>query len=171
MAIRIDVDTEKKQISELTDHEITWIYSMAKYGNWPDSKIAPYFNLSASDVRKVLENWIEPWGTVEKNLRWQLRHREPAPEFPKKKPRKRRSDARYATTADRQAAYRARLKEKRRTALEQPSPANETDSPEPDVEELSATFCEDPVTETSPVNGDPEYSTCDSSSVEGHDVG
>jgi hypothetical protein len=50
------------------------------------------------------------------------------------KERKRRSDARYSTTAERQAAYRARLKEKPSASLEQPSPANETDSSAADSE-------------------------------------
>jgi hypothetical protein len=119
---------------------------------------------------KVLENWIEPWGTVEKNIRWQPRHPEPVQELPKKTPRKRRSDAQFATTADRQAAYRATLKEKGHASLEQLSPANETDTPGPDNEELPATFCQDPVTEISPENADPQYSTCDSSSVEYQDI-
>ena len=86
------------------------------------------------------------------------------------KQRKLRSDAKFASPAVRQAAYRARLKENRRASLEQLSPANETDSPGPDIEELPATLCQAPVTETSPENADPHYSACYSPSVEGRDI-
>jgi len=91
-------------------------------------------------------------------------------ELTTKTQRKRRSDARFATTAERQAAYRARLKEKRDGSLEQPSPANETDSSGPDVEEPSVTVCEAPVPEIGPENADPQYSTCYSLPAEGRDI-
>src|SRR6266700_426169 len=64
------------------------------------------------------------------------------------KQRKLRSDAKFASPAVRQAAYRARLKENRRASLEQLSPVNET----------------------SPENADPHYSACYSPSVEGRDI-
>jgi hypothetical protein len=62
------------------------------------------------------------------------------------------------------------LKEKRRASLEQPLPATETDTPIPAVEEPSVTVCEAPVLEIGPENADPQYSTCDSSSVAGRDI-
>ena len=84
--------------------------------------------------------------------------------------RKRRSDARFATTAERQAAYRARLKEKRHSSLEQPSPSNETDSPRPDGQEPSVTVCEAPVPEIGPEGAETQHSACYTSSVEGCDI-
>jgi hypothetical protein len=69
---------------------------------------------------------------------------DPSRQLTKKKPRKRRSDTRYATPAERQAAYRARLQESRHAGIEQPSPDPVTDSPAPVEEELSVTTVDIP---------------------------
>jgi hypothetical protein len=87
-----------------------------------------------------------------------------------KTPRKRRNDARFVTAADRQAAYRARLKEKRDTSLEQPSPTHERDTPIPAVEETSVTVCEAPVPEIGPEEAETQHSACYGSSVESYDI-
>jgi hypothetical protein len=61
------------------------------------------------------------------------------------------------------------MKERRCASIEQPLLATETDSPRPDIEELPTTVCQDPVTETSPENNDPQHSACDSLSADGHE--
>jgi hypothetical protein len=164
-----EAKTGQKRIEDLTLKEVDMIYSLARVGEWTDVEIGRRYCISQADVRRVVDNYEELRGAVQKNQHHERLPQEPSLELTTKE-RKRRNDARFVTAAGRQAAYRARLKENRRASLEQPSPANETDSPGPDVEELPAAFCQDPVTETSPVNADPKYSTCDSSSVEGRDI-
>ena len=55
-----------------------------------------------------------------------------------KKLRKRRCDAQYETPAQRQKAYRARLKERRRVDIHLQAPANVKDSSTPIAAELHA---------------------------------
>jgi hypothetical protein len=107
---------------------------------------------------------------VQKNQHHERLPQESSQELTTKKERKPRCDARYATPAARQKAYRARLQENRRGSLEHPSPADETDSPGPDVQDPSVVLCEAPVPEIGPENADPQYSTCYSSTAEGHDI-
>jgi len=170
MPNQINIHPEKKQIKDLTRREINMIYSLVRIGNWRDSEIGRVYKLTEEDVRKVFNNYVELLEAAEKNLCVEQQPRQDPPQERIENPRKRRRDARYATTAERQIAYRARLKEKRRASVEHPSPANETDTPIPAVEEASVTFCQDSVTETSPEGADPQYSTCYNSSVEGRDV-
>src|SRR5712692_6807573 len=158
--------TKLRRIEELTPHEFDMVYSLMRVGDWPDSEISRAYRLSVDDVHKIFDNYPQLREAILRNPPRDMLPQTPEEESTTKKPRKRRCDAVYATAKERQAAYKARLQENRLASLEQPSPANETDSPGPDVEELPATFCEDPVTEPSPDNADPQTSTCDSSSVE-----
>jgi hypothetical protein len=165
-----EAQTNQKRIEDLTLREIDMVYSLMRVRDWPDSEIGRVYQLSVDDVHKVFDNYPELREACVRNPPPDVLPQAPESELTSKIPRKRRTDARYVTTADRQAAYRARLKEKLPANLQQPSPAHETDSLGPDVEELPATLCQDPVTETSPENTDPQHSTCYISSVESRDI-
>jgi len=104
------------------------IYSLVRVGNWPDSEIARVYKLPEGDVRKVFDNYIELWEMIGRNPGLV---QNPAPELTKKKPRERHIDARYATGAERQAAYRARLREKRRVGMQHSSPPSVNGTPAP----------------------------------------
>ena len=127
----------KRQIKDLSRNEFNMIYSLVRVGDWPDSEIGRVYTLSEEDVRKVFNDYEGLLEAAEKNPPVQEQLRQDPSQERVEKPRKRRCDARYATTADRQAAYRARLKKKPRSSLEQPSPPHETDSPRPDIQEPS----------------------------------
>src|SRR5713101_6074637 len=165
-----EAQTNQKRIEDLTLREIDMVYSLMRVRDWPDSEIGRVYQLSVDDVHKIFDNYPELREACLRNPPRDELPQAPESELTTKTPRKQRSDARYTTTADRQAAYRAREKDKRRASLEQPSPASETETPIPDAEELSVTVCQVPVTETSPENADPQYLTCDNSSVEGPDI-
>ena len=122
------------------------------------------------DVHKVFDNYPQLREASLRNPPRDVLPQAPESELATKTPRKRRSDARYATAKERQAAYRARLQENRRAGIEQPSPANETDTPIPVVEEPSVTVCEAPVPEIGPEEAETQHSACYSSSAEGHDI-
>jgi hypothetical protein len=165
-----DAQTGQKRIEDLTLHEFDMVYSLVRIGDWKDSEIGRVYRLSEEDVRKVFNNYQELLAAAEKipSVQPQL-WQDPSQERIGK-PRKRRSDARYATAKERQAAYRHRLQESRRTGIEQPSPANETATPIPTIEEPPVTVCEAPVTETSPEEAETQHSACDSSPGEGSDI-
>src|SRR6266853_1255013 len=165
-----EAQTNQKRIEDLTLRDLDMVYSLMRLREWPDSEIGRVYKLSVDDVHKILDNYPELRETCLRNPPCDVLPQGSDSQLTTKTPRKRRSDAQYATTADRQASYRARLKEKLPASLEQPSPAHETDTPIQAVEELPATLCLNPVTETSPENTDTQYSTCDSSSVEGPDI-
>ena len=158
-----------KRIEDLTLKEVDMIYSLARVGEWTELEIGRRYGISQADVRKVIGNYVELRGAVQQNQHHEGMPQEPSPELTTKE-RKRRSDARFVTPADRQAAYRARLKEKRDGSFEQPLPANETDTPIPSVEESSVTVYEAPVTEVGPEEAETQYSACDSSPAEGSDI-
>jgi hypothetical protein len=170
MTTKTDIRGAKRQIKDLSRHEFNMIYSLVRVGDWPDSEIGRVYMLSEEDVRKVFNNYEELLEAAEKNpsLQQQLQQ-DPSPERIEKR-RKLRSDARFTSPAARQAAYRARLQENRRGSLEQPSPADETDTPIPAVEEPSVTVCEAPVPEIGPEEAETQHSACYSSSVEGFDI-
>src|ERR1019366_1691441 len=149
----------QKRIEDLTLKEVDMIYSLARVGEWTELEIGRRYGISQADVRKVIGNYVELRGAVQQNQHHEGMPQEPSPELTTKE-RKRRSDARFVTPADRQAAYRARLKEKRDASLEQPSPAHETDTPIPAVEEPSVIVCETPVREIGPEEAEMQYSTC-----------
>ena len=156
----------EKQVTKLTLHEVDMIYSLARIGDWSGAEIGRKYKISEADVGKVFDNYAE--------LREILKGHQQLPQDPSaelmNKPRKSRSDVRYATRADRQAAYRARLQEKQRAGIEQSSSADETESPLPDVQEPSVTACEVPVTEIGPEEAEPQHSACNGSSDEYYDI-
>ena len=160
----------QKRIEELTLREVDMLYSLMRVGDWSDLEISRVCKLSVDDVHKVFDNYPQLREACLRNPPRDVLPQAPESELTTKTPRKRRSDARFATTAARQAAYRARLKEKRRASLEQPLPANETDTPIPAVEEPSVTVCEAPVPEISPEDAETQHSACDNSSAEGSDI-
>src|ERR1039457_3015234 len=134
--------TEKKLINNLTQHELNIIYSLVRIGDWPDLEIGRVYKLSAEDVRRVFDNFAKLLEAAEKTPPVQEQLPQDQSQESVEKPRKRRADSIYATAKERQAAYRARLQENLRTGIEQPSPANDTDTPIPAVEETPVTVCE-----------------------------
>src|ERR1039457_4532410 len=105
-----------KRIEDLTLKEVEMIYSLARVGEWTELEIGRRYGISQADVRKVIGNYMELRGAVQENQHHERLPQEPSPELTTKE-RKRRSDARYATPAARQKAYRARLQENRRAGI------------------------------------------------------
>ena len=161
---------KQKRIEDLTLREVDMVYSVMRLGDWSDLEISRVYKLSVDDVHKVFDNYPQLREACLRNPLPEVLPQAPASELTTKTPRKRRSDAVYATAKERQAAYRARLQENRRAAIEQPLPATETDTAIPAAEEPSVTVCETPVPEISPENAETQHSACDSSTVEGHDI-
>jgi hypothetical protein len=119
--------TNQKRLEDLALKEVDMIYSLARVGEWTDAEIGRRYSISQAEVRTVVDHYEQLREAVQKNqYPERLPAEQPSPEITVKE-RKRRSDARYSTTAERQAAYRARLKEKPSASVEQPLPANETD--------------------------------------------
>jgi hypothetical protein len=139
-----ETQPQLKQIEDLTEHELDMIYSLVRIGEWSDAAIARRYRISESDVRKVVEDYVELRKSAVRNLSDDGLRQNPPQQRIEKKPRKRRCDTRYATAAERQAAYRARLKEKRLAGMQLPSPAPVTDSSTPADEELSVTAVDIP---------------------------
>ena len=162
--------TKQKRIEELTLHELGMIYSLVRVGDWPDSEISRVYKLSVEDVHKIYDDYPQLREAFLRNPPRDVLPQDPESELSTKTPRKRRSDARFATTAERQAAYRARLQESRRAVIKQPSPADETDSSGPDVEESSVTICEAPVSEIGSENAETRHSASYGSSVKERDI-
>ena len=125
---RCQTRTQQKQIEELTLGQVDMIYSLVRIGNWQDSDIARVYGRSEVDVRRVFSGYVELRRVLE--TRHQKRHSPPRPplEVAKKEPRKRRSDARYSTAAERQATYRARLRERRLAGLHHPREWSDMDA-------------------------------------------
>jgi hypothetical protein len=159
-----------KQIKDLTQREIDMVYSLVRVGDWSDSEIGRVYKLSVDDVHKVFDNYPQLREACLRNPLPAVLPQAPESELTTKTPRKRRSDAVYATAKERQAAYRARLQENRRAGIEQPLPANETDTPIPAVEETSVTVCEASLPEIRPEDAETQHSGGDSSPAEGHDI-
>src|ERR1035437_10043897 len=134
----------QKRIEDLTLKEIDMVYSLVRIGEWADSEIGRVYKLSVDEVHKVFDNYPQLREACLRNPPPAVLPEAPESELTTKTPRKRRSDAVYATAKERQAAYRARLQENRPASIEQPSPATETETPIPAVEETSVTVCEAP---------------------------
>ena len=129
-----EAQTIQKRIEDLTLREVDRIYSLVRIGDWPDKEISRVYKLSVDDVHKVFDNSPDLREACLRNPSPAVLPQAPESELTTKTPRKRRSDAVYATAKERQAAYRARLKEKRHASAEHPLPANETDMPIPAIE-------------------------------------
>jgi hypothetical protein len=134
MIKKTDIQSEQKEIKDLTQHELNIIYSLVRIGDWADSEIGRVYKLSAEDVRRVFDNYVDLLEVAEKNPPVQEQLLQDQSQESVEKPRKRRSDARFATPAERQANYRARLKEKRHAELQQPPQSSDTDSQPTDSE-------------------------------------
>jgi len=132
-------ETGHKRIEDLILKEIDMIYSLARVGEWTVREIGRRYGISENDVRKVVDNYLR---LREKALKRPSQDALPKPldlELGAKKSRKRRCDAIFATAKERQAAYRARLKEKRNADMQMPSQGPVTGSRAPAEEELSVT--------------------------------
>src|ERR1035437_5836927 len=164
-----EAQAKQRRIEDLTLKEVDMIYSLARVGEWKDIDIGRRYGISRADVRTVVDYYEELWKTAESHPRDERPHHNTAPEL-NKNPRKRRSDALYATAKERQAAYRARLQENLRADIEQPSPTVNTDTPIPEVEEPSVTVCEAPVTEIGPGEAEKQHSGNYGTSEESYDI-
>jgi hypothetical protein len=120
--------TKPKRIEDLTTDQVDMVYSLKRIGNWQDSDIARVYSLSECDVRRVFSDYVELRRVLEIRQQNEPSPLEPPLECAKKRPRKRRNDARYSTSAERQARYRARLKERRLAGLHHPPQASDMDA-------------------------------------------
>jgi hypothetical protein len=89
---------------------------------------ARVYCLSEFDVRRVFSDYVELRRALEIRQQNERFPQEPPLEPTKKRPRQRRSDARYSTAAERQATYRARLKEQRLAGLHHPPQSSDMDA-------------------------------------------
>jgi len=157
--IATNVQPALKRIEDLSLRELDMAYSLSRIGrSYPD--IGKRYRISESDVRKIVEDYVELRELCKAKPVGESQHANPGPHLTTKKPRKRRCDAIYATAKERQAAYRARLQERRNAGIEQPSPTVNTDMPIPAVEDTSVTDCEVSVTEISPEMAETQSSAC-----------
>ena len=112
------------------------VYSLMRLQDWPASEISRVYKLSVNDVHNIFDNYPQLREEFLRNPLSDVSPQAQESELTMKTPRKRRSDARFATTTERQAAYRARLKEKRQADLLQHPESSDTDSPSPADSEL-----------------------------------
>src|ERR1035437_6756099 len=105
----------QKRIEDLTLKQIDMIYSLARVGEWKDVDIGRRYGISQADVRMVVDYYEELRKTATPN----------SPEEVRNVGR----NARYGSNRERQAAYRARLREKRRAEIQLPAPVAETPVP------------------------------------------
>src|ERR1035437_3017563 len=94
----------QKRIEDLTLKEIDMVYSLMRVGDWSDSEIGRVYKLSVDDVHEVFDNYIQLREAVSTNPPSDVLPQTPESELATKTPRKRRSDALYATAKERQAA-------------------------------------------------------------------
>jgi hypothetical protein len=133
-----------KRIEDLSVQELDRIYSLSRMGEWTSPEIAHRHKIRENDVWEVVRNYdqlreLRKAKSLEEKL-----NQNPNPDPTTKKPRKRRCDARYATVAERQAAYRTRLKESRLVGTDQPSSIADAVTPGTTDEESSKTVSEYP---------------------------
>src|ERR1035437_3765376 len=117
MATETDNHGGKRQVKDLTLHEFDMVYSLMRVGDWSDSEIGRVYKLSVDDVHKVFDNYPQLRAACLRNPPRDVLPQAPELELTTGKARKRRSDAQYATPAERQAAYRYRLQENLRTGI------------------------------------------------------
>jgi transposase len=136
--IATKIEPALKRIEDLSLRELDMVYSLSRIGrSYPD--IGKRYRISESDVRKIVNDYVQLRKLCEARPTDERKHANAELQLTAKKPRKRRCDAIYATTKERQAAYRARLQERRRAGVQFPSPAPITDSSTPVEEEVSVT--------------------------------
>ena len=164
-----EVPAKQKRIEDLKLHELDMLYSLSRTG-WSCPEIGRRYGISDAEVRSAIDDYVDLRRLCQERPTEERPHPDQEPELDTKKPRKRRSDMVYATAKERQAAYRARLQEKERAGIEQPSPTANADRPIPVVEEPSVTVCEAPVPEIDPESAEMEHSASYDSSVEGCDI-
>src|SRR5450631_1808552 len=120
---------KQKRIEDLTLHEVDMVYSLMRVGDWSDLEISRVYKLSVDDVHKVFDNYPQLREACLRNPPRDVLPQAPESELTTKTPRKRRSDALYATAKERQAAYCARLQESRLAGMQLPLPDSVMDSP------------------------------------------
>jgi hypothetical protein len=124
------------------------VYSLMRLGDWPDSEISRVYKLTVDDVHKIFDSYPQLREEFLRNPPGDVLPQAQESELTTKTQRKRRSDARFATTAERQAAYRARLKEKRHADLQQLPASSDTNSRSPADPKLIDNALTPPVAET-----------------------
>ena len=102
----------QKRIEDLTLKQIDMIYSLVRVGEWKDVEIGRRYGISQADVRTVVDHYEELRKTATPNSPQEVRNVG--------------RNARYGSNRERQAAYRARLREKRRAEMQLPAPVAET---------------------------------------------
>jgi len=162
MTETIVTQNKLRKIEDLTSREIGMIYSLSRT-RWSYPEIGRRYGISETDARTVVDNNEELRKLSESKIPEQSPSRNAEPITNN---RKRRRDAKYATAKDRQAAYRAKLRERRRAAIEQASQSGSTGVTNKVQEESSVTVCHGTVSETGPDNRDPQRSTNSNLSVE-----
>jgi len=155
MTETIVTQNKLRRIEDLSLKEIDMTYSLSRCG-WSYKDIGRKYGISENDARTVANNYeaLRKICELKPPEERQNQNLEPATE----RPRKRRHDAVYATAKDRQAAYRARLREKHRAVVEEPTPSASTDSTGTAQAEPAVTLCHDPASETVPDDVDPQHS-------------
>jgi hypothetical protein len=150
-------NTEPKQrpIEDLSLRDFDQAYSLIRTG-WSCAEIAKRYGVSETEVGRIVEeaSYVELRKLCDTKQPNKSPHASSISAPSTKKPRKRRSDAKYVSARERQAAYRARLRDTQRTAIEEPSPAAVTDIEVPATEGIAVTVCRDSTLETSPKDPD-----------------
>ena len=123
-----EAQIRQKRIGDLALKEVDMIYSLARVGEWKDVEIGRRYGISQADVRTVVDHYEELRKTARPNLPEEVRNVG--------------RNARYGSNRERQAAYRARLREKRRAEIQLPAPVAET--PVPVDEKLSQSTIDTP---------------------------
>jgi hypothetical protein len=141
--IAANVQPALKRIEDLSLRELDMAYSLSRIG-WSYQAIGKRYGISESDVRKIVDDYVELRELCKTRPPVESQHANQELQLTAKKPRKRRCDAIYATAKERQAAYRARLQEKRRAGMQFPSPAPIMDSSNPVEQEVPVTAVDTP---------------------------
>ena len=137
--ISANTQPKLKRIEDLSLREIDMAYSLSRTG-WSCTEIGRRYGVSESDVGRLVDCYAELHEWRKSNPLDQVQKATPVPEAVTRKPRKRRSDAIYTTAKDRQAAYRARLKQICNADAHQLSPIEVNDVTVPPVEEQNETL-------------------------------
>jgi hypothetical protein len=132
--IAANTQPKLKRIEDLSLREIDMAYSLSRTG-WSCAEIGRRYGVSESEVGRMIDGYVELHEWHKANPLNQVQKATPAPEPVTRKSRKRRADAIYATSKDRQAAYRARLKQTRHEDTDQLSPIEGNDVTVPSCEE------------------------------------